>query len=186
MLASRPDTYAAFMLDHAAGNHPAALQLAGDLHALLSIEGARAAAVWSIIGGALLETATASPPVREPPRWRKVPLTGRGAAAELLELEGSGALAWRRGLSGIPYAPTDVPGGRFMRLDPGQRVPAHSHSSIEATVVLRGELTDEFGSYRRGDLMIGEPGTRHRPGVTSDETCVCYVAEHPRHFWRMH
>jgi hypothetical protein len=55
MLFARDDTYAAFLLDHAAGNHPESLALAGDLHVLMSGEAARAAWAWSIIGGALLD-----------------------------------------------------------------------------------------------------------------------------------
>ena len=40
------DTYAAFMMDHAAGQHSAALSLAADLHVLLSDQGALTHDVW--------------------------------------------------------------------------------------------------------------------------------------------
>ena len=37
------ESYASFMLDHAAGNHDGALELAGDMHMLLNPKGAETA-----------------------------------------------------------------------------------------------------------------------------------------------
>ncbi len=48
------DTYIAFMMDHAAGNHPESFAVAGDLHISLSERGAETAHLWSMIGGVML------------------------------------------------------------------------------------------------------------------------------------
>ncbi|MFN7165298.1 MAG: hypothetical protein ACK4P2_10825, partial [Hyphomonas sp.] len=74
MLFTRDDTYAAFMMDHAAGNHPESLALAGDLHMILCPSAARAAFAWSIICGALLEAGDAEELAASPEpdrRYRK-------------------------------------------------------------------------------------------------------------------
>lgn len=187
MLFTRDDTYAAFMIDHAAGNHPESLALAGDLHMLLSADAARTAFAWSIIGGALLEAeeslTVGAAPLPEPV-YRKAhrPVAGANGILD----SATRALKWKRGLSGVPYYPVGVPGGRLMKLEPGASVTKHGHNAIEATVVIQGELEDEFGTYRRGDLMLGEPGMHHKPVAAGSVTCICYVAEPPRFAWRLH
>ena len=186
MLFTRDDTYAAFMMDHAAGNHPESLALAADLHMMLSPEAAREAFAWSIIGGALLEAedpeAVAAQPEPER-RYHKRQRTRAGATA-ILDAAGQD-VPWKRGLFGLPYLPVGVPGGRLMKLSPGQGVPRHAHTAIEATVVIQGELRDEFGHYRKGDLMLGEPGMHHKPVAAGEDACICYVAEPPRFAWRL-
>jgi len=186
MLFTRDDTYAAFMMDHAAGNYPESLALAGDLHMMLCPAAARAAFAWSIIGGALLESEKAKEVAGQPEphrHYRKRQRTPAGAC-DLLDAAMQ-QLPWKRGISGIPYHPVGVPGGRLMKLSPGQGVPRHGHTGLEATVVIQGELRDEFGDYRKGDLMLGEPGMHHKPVAAGEETCICYVAEPPRFAWRL-
>ena len=186
MLFTRDDTYAAFMMDHAAGTHPESLALAGDLHMMLSPSAARAAFAWSIIGGALLENELADPEAIEALPERRFMKRKRAAASATGILEAAGKAAdWKKGLFGIPYMPMGVPGGRLMKLSPGQGVPKHAHTAIEATVVIEGELRDEFGHYRKGDLMLGEPGMHHKPVAAGSDTCICYVAEPPRFAWRL-
>lgn len=186
MLFTRDDTYAAFMMDHAAGNHPESLALAGDLHIMLCRAGAQAAFAWSIIGGALLETEPGQELAAQPGphrRYRKRQRTPAGAQSVLDTA--AQELPWKRGLSGIPYHPVGVPGGRLMKLSPGQGVPRHGHTVLEATLVILGALRDEFGDYRKGDLMLGQPGVEHKPVAAGEETCICYVAEPPRFAWRL-
>ncbi len=186
MLFTRDDTYAAFMMDHAAGNHPESLALAADLHMMLSPAAAREAFAWSIIGGALLESedpeAVSAQPEPER-RYHKRQRTRAGATAILDAAQQD--VPWKRGLFGLPYLPVGVPGGRLMKLSPGQGVPRHAHTAIEATVVIQGELRDEFGHYRKGDLMLGEPGMHHKPVAAGEDACICYVAEPPRFAWRL-
>lgn len=63
----------------------------------------------------------------------------------------------------------------FYRIRPGQRLPAHSHSGLEATLVLKGAYSDGLGRYRRGDVALADPTVEHRPVADRDEPCVCFV-----------
>lgn len=62
---------------------------------------------------------------------------------------------------------------------PGAKVPAHRHSGTEMALVLRGSFRDEHGSYRAGDLVVGESGSTHRP-VAGPEGCLCLVLTEDR------
>lgn len=186
MLFTRDDTYVAFMMDHAAGTHPESLALAGDLHMLLNREAAATAFAWSIIGGALLESAEGEPVATSPEPERLTYKRQRAAAGARAILDcASGDIVWKRGLFGAAYFPLGVPGGKLMMLEAGQGVPKHGHTVIEATVVIHGRLSDAFGDYGKGDLMLGEPGMHHKPVAAGNEPCICYVAEPPRFAWRL-
>tara|TARA_R100000365_G_C2745118_1_gene73894 strand:- start:1801 stop:2427 length:627 start_codon:yes stop_codon:yes gene_type:complete len=180
-----PDTYTAFMMDHVAGNHSAAFELAGDLHVMLSSQGSEAAAWWAAIGGALLEETPAGPPVRNmvmvhmPPAQRHAESSAKDIIRQIDE-----GPNWRRGLTGVRYAATGTRGARLMKLDPGQSAPMHGHNDLEATVVVHGRFSDGHGTYKRGDIVLGEPGMRHKPQAVGHETCVCLVAQKPGGFWR--
>jgi predicted ChrR family anti-sigma factor len=179
------ESYASFMMDHAAGNQADALALAGDIHMMLSPSGAEQAQLWSIVGGALLERdpAPANTGHARPGRRRSAN-PSQETAQELLALA-DGSLEWKRGISGVSYANTRTRGAKFMRLDPGQSAPAHGHGGLEATVVLQGRFSDGHGVYSRGDLVLGEPGKRHKPAAVGDETCICFVAETSHPLWNL-
>ncbi len=178
------DTYIAFMMDHAAGNHPDSFALAADLHVSLSPDGAETASLWSMIGGVLLEESLPAPrPAGTRRAWNRTGSRPHVSASELLA-RAEGPLSWRRGLSGVHYAPAGAPGTKFMKLEAGQSAPMHGHGGLEATVVLSGRFSDGHGTYCRGDLVLGEPGMRHKPAAVGDESCVCFVAHRPNRFWR--
>lgn len=183
VLQNHDEHYDAFMLDHAAGNQSSAMALAGDLHVWLSADGLDTSAVWAAIGGALLERATDGDFSA-----RMDSIEPRGTAPvsvkAVMDMEYD-TLKWRRGLSGVRYADAGVKNGQFMSLMPGQSAPAHSHSALEATIVLSGRFTDGHGEYKRGDIVIGAPGVRHKPAAVGDTRCVCYVAREPTPFWRL-
>jgi mannose-6-phosphate isomerase-like protein (cupin superfamily) len=175
------------MLDHAAGNLAPAFALAGDMHVLLHTEGRKDALLWTVIGGALLEggaldgqTAAIARPASDVSRSPR--LAGE-RAAELIACD-KARLKWRRGLSGMTYAPTRTPHAKFMKLKPGQSAPLHGHSGLEATVVVHGRFSDGHGEYSRGDLVFGKPGTRHRPRAEGNEVCICLVAQAPHWIMR--
>lgn len=179
------ESYASFMMDHAAGNHADALALAADMHLMLSPSGAEQDQIWSIVGGAFLErdprqVATVSARVA-----RRRPQERLKETAEDLLAMADGAIDWKRGISGVSYANTRTRGAKFMRLDPGQSAPAHGHGALEATVVLQGRFSDGHGVYSRGDIVLGEPGKRHKPAAVGDETCICFVAETSHPLWNL-
>jgi len=169
------DVYHAFMMDHAGGALASDLAIAAELHILLSEHGHQTAEIWTAARTALGGCG------RGPDKGQHAFLP------EALELA-RGAFAsgpWKRGLSGVYYAKRGKGRGKLMRLDPGQCAPEHSHSALEATVVLTGQFEDGHGVYARGDLVLGSPGMRHRPAAHGEEMCICFVAQDRLPFWRL-
>lgn len=168
------DTYHAFMLDHAGGALSSDMAIAAELHILLSEQGHSVADVWQTTRQVLC-SGTKNPDESD-----------RGFLPEALELARRefSAVSWKRGLSGVHYAKQGRGKGKLMRLDPGRSAPAHSHSALEATVVLQGQFKDGHGVYSRGDLVLGRPGMRHQPAAHGNIMCVCFVAQEPLSFWR--
>ena len=177
------DSYHSFMLDHAAGTLSPAMNLAGDLHVALSTDGQSVSDLWDSVAGALLERELG---LDNPARSKRRRLRAQGTSCEVTDIlyQDLEELPWRRGLSGVHQARLDVKGAHFMRLDPGQTVPRHGHSALEATVVMQGVLDVDGTAYHVGDLVLGVPGHAHRPSARGDEACVCFVAREPRPFWR--
>ncbi|MEM9055340.1 MAG: cupin domain-containing protein [Pseudomonadota bacterium] len=169
----KSDAYHAFMLDHATGALSTDMALAAELHILLSSAGQSAAEIWHATGEALGSDATEAQ-------------VEHACLPEALELALGDfeTVPWKKGLSGVHYAKRGKGKGKLMRLDPGQAAPEHSHSALEATVVLEGMFEDGHGVYRRGDLVLGRPGMRHRPAAHGQQMCICFVAQEPLPFWR--
>ncbi|MCR9196922.1 MAG: cupin domain-containing protein [Hyphomonas sp.] len=169
------DTYHAFMMDHAGGALSSDMAIAAELHILLSETGHKTADIWDAARHVLaLEAAPEAD-------------CEHAFLPEALELACSefSTVPWKRGLSGVHYAKRGRGKGKLMRLDPGQAAPEHSHSALEATVVLKGQFEDGHGVYGRGDLVLGRPGVRHRPAAHGEEMCICFVAQEPLPFWRL-
>jgi putative transcriptional regulator len=178
------NTYAAFMLDYAAGSLSPAEKLAGDLHCALSRDGGRNGRMLEAIGGALLERAPPKPPgYFDTARLAGSSLAGEaGPASSHLEKyiqRDLLALKWNKSIFGVQTRPTSTPNASLLRLDPGQRAPAHGHGRRDVTVVLRGAFADQYGVYERGDIAFAEPGMKHEPRAVGDETCVCLLAAEP-------
>ena len=150
----------------------------------LSGEGAESAWLWSVIGGALLDQAPVAAPAAPRKGARRKADMAVESASELLAMADN-SLNWKRGISGISYANCGTRGAKFMKLQPGQSAPAHGHGSLEATVVIQGQFSDGHGVYKRGDLVLGEPGIRHKPAAAGDEVCICFVAETSNPLWNL-
>lgn len=67
----------------------------------------------------------------------------------------------------------------LIRLEPGVRVPEHSHSKEEHMVILDGELHVGEHLLRAGDVHVAAPGTRHPPITTRSGALVLLRCEHP-------
>ena len=169
------DAYHAFMLDHAVGALSTDMALAAELHILLCSKGHEAADIWSSAKDIISTPRAANETV------------DHACLPEALELALGDyeTVPWKKGLSGVHYAKRGRGKGKLMRLDPGQAAPEHSHSALEATVVLEGQFEDGHGVYKRGDLVLGRPGVRHRPAAHGDKMCICYVAQEALPFWRL-
>ena len=139
----------------------------------------------SIVGGALLESAPRSAHVsKAQSKWQRSSRRRALTAGELLAMSDEN-LPWKRGMSGIAHVNTDTRGAKFIRLEPGQSAPKHGHGATDATVVLHGRFSDGQGVYCRGDLVLGEPGKRHKPAAVGDEPCICFVAETSNPLWNL-
>lgn len=171
------DTYYAFMLDYAADNLSPSMLVAASIHRLISSRGNETALLWERVSSVLNAPQTAD-------RYSAPDDRAMAAALDIIHMDYSG-IRWRRGLSGVKYAKIPEASGQLMRLEPGQNVFSHGHSSLEATVVLEGALDDGLGAYQHGDLLLAEPGMKHRPSASGNMACTCFVARSPKPFWRL-
>lgn len=112
--------------------------------------------------------------VPQPLRSYLLSLTGADAGASL------NALPWQRrmrGLDEIELAPQpgrpNAPRIKLVRIRAGHAAPRHTHTGTELTVVLAGGFHDEFGRYRRGDVLYHDATVDHQPVADPGEDCLC-------------
>lgn len=67
----------------------------------------------------------------------------------------------------------------LIRLEPGVRVPEHSHSKEEHMVILEGELHVGEHLLRTGDVHVAAPGTWHPAITTRIGVLLLLRCEHP-------
>lgn len=65
---------------------------------------------------------------------------------------------------------------RLFKIAPGNTLPAHENAGCELTIILRGSYTDEFGTYRRGDVAELDEGVACGPVACPDMGCICLTA----------
>ena len=69
------------------------------------------------------------------------------------------------------------------RARPGVRMPAHTHSGQEGTLVLRGRMRDGPAELGPGDLALADERDDHQPEIVGHETCLCLAVQTGRmHF----
>ena len=99
-------------------------------------------------------------------------------------------LVWKRvtqSLS-ISYLKTGDPQHEFAlyRIAAGGRIPEHTHSGSEMTLVLQGGFADESGEYHPGDFLVREGWDKHTPVALEGEECICLaVLDAPLRFTRL-
>ena len=59
------------------------------------------------------------------------------------------------------------------KLEPGARIPPHTHEDLEQTYVLEGSLLDDEGECTAGNFVIRAKGSRHSP--TAPKGCTMIV-----------
>lgn len=91
-------------------------------------------------------------------------------------LEAAVCRSWEKLTPGIRRLPLDTSSRmdvELYRIEPGARIPRHSHGGNEFTLVLSGGFSDEAGAYGPGDVSISGPGQVHQP--VADDHGVCYA-----------
>lgn len=61
------------------------------------------------------------------------------------------------------------------KIQPGRKMPLHTHDGNEVTLVLRGSFSDSLGTYKAGDLAFADPQVNHRPVAGLEEACLCFA-----------
>lgn len=84
---------------------------------------------------------------------------------------------WRFAYPGVRQAKLPIGDSgesvKLLKIKPGKASPRHTHSGIEATLVLRGAFRDGIRLYERGELALADQHIQHRPRAEGDEDCIC-------------
>ena len=62
---------------------------------------------------------------------------------------------------------------KLIKMDPGAKVPLHSHNGKEYILVLEGSFCDEYGRYSKGNLQINDSKIKHTPIASTNNGCIC-------------
>ncbi len=65
---------------------------------------------------------------------------------------------------------------RLLKIDPGTKMPRHTHKGEEVTLILRGAYEDETGAFGIGDFADLDADQTHSPMAVGDEPCICLIA----------
>ncbi len=125
-------------------------------------------------GAAMQELALAPEPQLVSP-----PKPGVDTVERLISLYGQGRWKWRG--FGVHSADIGVPvedGVRvfLLKAAAGTKMPQHTHSGVELTLVLKGAFEHEFGRFEPGDIEDADSQIDHRPMVDAGSECICLVA----------
>jgi len=73
----------------------------------------------------------------------------------------------------------DVQGTKtyLMFVKRGMVMPEHTHRGREITLMLKGNYSDQGGTYRRGDFVLCDEAVCHSPAMGGDEDCLCLVTQ---------
>jgi putative transcriptional regulator len=86
------------------------------------------------------------------------------------------ALRWRFRVPGVSEVELDGDGEErisLIRVRPGYSVPSHTHTAVEATLVLQGTLSDGHGQFGVGDVSVATSEHDHHPSAAGSEDCIC-------------
>ncbi len=181
------------LLAFAAGALPRAPSLVIAVQAAMRVDVRDELRDYEAVGGALLEDCApasmsaglrdkvlsaldepALPPKADSPTGdRRVPAPLWGYVGERLE-----ALPWRwvmPGLKDYVFSAGDGGTTRLMWVQGGVKMPAHTHSGLELTLVLQGSYSDTSGRYQPGDLQLADASVDHRPVAERGDPCLCLV-----------
>lgn len=90
-------------------------------------------------------------------------------------------LGWTPVLAGMKqYALPEFAGRssvRLLAIEPGRRMPRHTHEGLELTLVLQGNFADATGTYAKGDVATADSAVDHAPQAGAGDVCLCLAVE---------
>lgn len=141
------------------------------------------------LSAALMRTESAAAPSLEavlarlddaaPPKAPMPPIT-RDPVLPRPIVEAVGAplsqIRWRFLMPGVArceIASADDEQASLLRVRPGCGVPAHTHTGVEATLVLCGALDDRDRRFGPGDVTLAGADDDHHPRAAAGADCIC-------------
>lgn len=178
------------LMSCAAGSQPEALAAVVSSHLSVCPRCRAELKKHSLIGEALFESLRPEPVTRDAPvvamRAGEATLaedaTSEMPVALRAALEGRfDDVPWRRAAPGVWHYPIQLSSEakgdlRLVKVSPGTRLPEHGHGGTELTLILDGAYSDEFGTYRRGDVADMGDDVEHRPVADANDGCICLAA----------
>lgn len=87
-----------------------------------------------------------------------------------------GNLQWQKVTKNIFKATVAMNDPRYhvelLRFAPKAKIPIHTHTGSEITVVLEGQFSDKGGTYKSGEFIVSDSSVEHQP-LAGSEGCVC-------------
>ncbi|MFK0166632.1 ChrR family anti-sigma-E factor [Rhizobium sp. NPDC090279] len=74
----------------------------------------------------------------------------------------------------VPHAP--AANVILLKVKANKRMPAHGHTDLEVTQVLKGSFSDGTNRYQPGDFVEGDDETDHHPVIGSEGECISLAA----------
>ncbi len=90
----------------------------------------------------------------------------------------SSEIKWRFRLPGVKeYRVETRDGGEAVLywIRAGRKMPSHTHSGQEVTLLLKGSFSDEQGRYERGDVAVADDDVDHSPVAGKEADCICFA-----------
>jgi len=185
----------ATLMSFAAGSMPSALGAVAAAHVAMCARCRGEVAVHERLGAALMSEVAPARMERPHPQMPEFdtqcatsPARAGGVPMPLARLVRGGLddVRWRWIGPGLWHRPLDA-GGRgtlqLIKAAPGSSVPEHTHGGGEITLVLRGALSDDTGTYRAGDVADLDESIEHTPVADGGAGCICVIAnEQPTRF----
>ena len=87
-----------------------------------------------------------------------------------------GTIKWKKVFNGFyehSFKLSNKENAKLIKMDPGAKVPLHSHNGKEYILVLIGSFYDEYGKYSKGSLQINDSQIKHTPIACEKEGCIC-------------
>jgi len=85
-------------------------------------------------------------------------------------------LKWKKIFNGFyehSFNLSNTEKAKLIKMDPGTKTPLHSHNGKEFILVLKGNFSDEYGTYSKGSLQINDSKIKHTPIACKNEGCIC-------------